>query len=61
MSENGQTSDGMERSKTPTHECVYCGQEATFIGHHHREEHPSKRYDPLWYMDDVEENKGPIA
>lgn len=48
--------------KTPTHECVYCEESGiTFIGKHHREEHPSGRYDPRWYMDDVEADEGPIA
>lgn len=46
---------------TPTHECVYCGEDGiTFIGDHHREEHPSKRYDPVWYLDDGEADMGPI-
>lgn len=48
-----------EQSITPSHECVYCGGRFTFIGHHHREAHPSKRYDPVWYMDDVEAEDKP--
>lgn len=56
----GYVLDG-NRKKTPTHECVYCGAEFTFIADHHREGHPSKRYDPVWYLDDFEEDKETIA
>jgi hypothetical protein len=62
MSECDTTKGGTERSKTPTHECVYCGEEFTFIGNHHREQHPTKRYDPVWYMDDSERsNRSRVA
>lgn len=51
----------MSDRKTPSHACVYCGDEFTFIANHHREEHPEKRYDPAWYMDGVEADKEPVA
>lgn len=40
---------------TPSLECVFCGERCTFIAHHHREEHPERRYDPVWYMEDDNE------
>lgn len=35
-----------------THTCVYCGEEVERINTHHWEEHPGKRYDPVWYIDE---------
>lgn len=35
-------------------ECVYCGEETDHINKHHWEEHPGKRYDPVWYIEDDE-------
>jgi len=59
--QSGQSLDGVDREKTPVHPCVYCGDRCTFIADHHREEHPSKRYDPAWYMDGVVAKRVPTA
>lgn len=38
---------------TPSVECVYCGREIAHehIDNHHREWHPTKRWDPLFYQE----------